>query len=209
MNLRRYGGLSMIALACAAGSYLATYALQQQGHPAWTGGPATAAAQSVTNWLGLTAQQADGVREIEASFAADRAPLEAKLAAERERLATMLEDPATGSEAILQQVENVIAAHDALERRVATHLVAMRPHLTAAQQKRLFDRFASGVREGAGWRWRNGQLENVEGERRGGGPPPGRGPGRGRGPGGGFDGPGRHGEPATTAPASRSEGVRP
>ncbi len=208
MNLRRYGGLSMTALACAAGSYLATYALQQTGRTDRSTG-STAAAQSVTDWLGLTPQQAADVRDIEATFAADRTPLEAKLATERERLATMLENPATSSDEILQQVEKVIAAHDGLERRVAAHLVAMRPHLTAAQHKRLFDRFASGVREGGGWRWRHGQPGNIEGERRGGGQPLGRGPGRGRGPGSGFDGRGRQGEPATTAPAPQSQGVRP
>lgn len=208
MNLRRYGGLSMIALACAAGSYLATYAVQQQGRTDSASG-STATAQGVTDWLGLTPQQASGVHDIEAAFAADRVPLEAKLAAERERLATILENPTSTDDEIRQQVESVIAAHDELERRVATHLLAMRPRLTAAQQKRLFDRFASGVRESGGWRWRYGQPGNLEGERRGGGPPPGRGPGRGRGSGSGSSGHGRHGEPATTAPASQPQGVRP
>ena len=209
MNLRHYGGLSLIAIACAAGSYLATYAVQEQGRTNWADGATTAVAQSVTDWLGLSPQQAASVRDIEASFTTDRTPLEAKLAAERERLATLLENPATTDEEILRQVENVIAAHDVLERRVAAHLVAMRPHLTADQQKRLFERFASSVREGGGWRWRHGQPGNAEDGRRGGGPPPGRGPGRGRGPGGGFDGRGRQGEQATTAPAPQSQGVRP
>ena len=209
MILRRYGGLSLIAIACAAGSYLATYALQQQGSTNSAGGSATAVAQSVAGWLELTPQQAASVRDIEASFATDRAPLEAKLAAAREQLAELLENPATTNEEILQQVENVIAAHDVLERRVAAHLVAMRPHLTADQQKRLFERFASSVREGGGWRWRHGQPGNAEDGRRGGGPPPGRGPGRGRGQGTGSDGRGRHGEQATTAPAPQSQGVQP
>ncbi len=209
MILRRYGGLSLIAIACAAGSYLATYALRQQGRTNSAGGSATAVAQSVAGWLELTPQQATSVRDIEASFATDRAPLEAKLAAAREQLAELLENPATTNEEILQQVENVIAAHDVLERRVAAHLVAMRPHLTADQQKRLFERFASSVREGGGWRWRHGQPGNAEDGRRGGGPPPGRGPGRGRGQGTGSDGRGRHGEQATTAPAPQSQGVQP
>jgi len=193
MNVRGYGGLSVIVLACAAGSYLATYAVQQQMQPGATSGPMTAAARSVTDWLRLTPEQAAQVSDIEAAFAKDRAPLEAALTSARERLATLLENAATTNEEILQQVEKVIAAHDALERRVAEHLVAMRPHLTAEQQKRLLDRFATSVRESGGGRWRFGQRGNSEEGRRG-GPPPGRGPGRGSGR-------GRHAEPATTAPA--------
>lgn len=208
MNPRRYGGLFMIALSCAVGSYLATYAVQQQARTDEAGG-SIAAAQSVTEWLRLTPQQAADVGGTETAFAADRVMLEAKLGSERERLATLLEDPATSDDDILQQVENVIAAHNALERRVAAHLMAMRPHLTAAQQKRLFDRFASGVREGGGWRWRYGQSGDVDGERRGGGPPPGRGPGRGHGPGSGFDGRDRHGAPTTATSGPQSQGVRP
>ncbi|MGD8452715.1 MAG: periplasmic heavy metal sensor [Phycisphaerae bacterium] len=199
MIMRRYGGLSLIALACAAGSYLATYAVQQEERGGPTSSPATATAQSVSRWLELSPPQVDAVREIEATFAADRQPLEAKLDTERERLATLLENPATTDAEILQQVENVIAAHDALERRVAAHLVAMRPHLTAEQQKRLFNRFASSVRESGGGRWRHGQPGGAGDGRRGGGPPPGRGPGSGRGRGG--EGRGRHGEQTTTAPA--------
>jgi Spy/CpxP family protein refolding chaperone len=195
MNVRGYGGLSVIVLACAAGSYLATYAVQQQMQPGTSGGPSTAASRSVTDWLRLTPQQAAQVSELEATFAKDRAPLEAALTSARERLATLLENPATTNEEILQQVEKVIAAHDVLERRVAEHLVAMRPHLTAEQQKRLFDRFATSVRESGGGRWRYGQPGNSEEGRRG-GPPPGRGPGHGSG----RDGRGRHAEPATTAP---------
>ena len=206
MILRRFGRLSMIAIAAAAGSYLATYALQQPGSAA---GTTTAVAQSVTSWLELTPLEAAAVGDIEAAFAADRKPLEAKLAAEREQLAALLENPATRNSEILQQVENVIAAHDALERRVAEHLVAMRPHLTADQQKRLLVRFATSVREGGGGRCRHGQPGNVEGGRPGGGPPPDRGPGRGRGRGGASEGRGRHAEQTTTAPATQSQGVGP
>lgn len=209
MNLRRYGGLSLIALACAAGSYLATYAVGQQDRTSAGDRPTTAAAQSMIDWLGLTREQAAGVQDIQARFAADRAPLETRLAAEREQLATLLENPMATDEEIRQQVENVIAAHGALERRVADYLVAMRPHLTADQQNRLFNRFASSVREGGGWRWRYGQPGNAEEGRRGGGPPPGRGPRHGHGADGGSDGHGRRGEAAATAPAPQSQGVRP
>jgi hypothetical protein len=206
MILGRYGWLIVIAIACAAGSYVATYAVQRQGR---TDAASCGAAESVAGWLDLTRQQAADVREIETSFAADRARLEANLAAERERLATLLENQSASSDDIMQQVEIVIAANNALERRVAANVIALRPHLTGEQQKLLFDRLSRGVREGGGWRWRHGQAGNLENERRGGGPPVNRGPGRGRGQGFGPNGRGRHGEQATTTPAPESQGVQP
>jgi hypothetical protein len=209
MIRQRFRGLFLIAIACAAGSYLATYAVQQPGRVSPSSGSTAAVAQCLTDWLGLTPAQAASVREIEAAFAADRERLETKLTAEREQLAKMLEDKSVTNTGILDQVERVIAAHDTLERRVAAHLVAMRPYLTAEQQKRLLDRFASSVREGGGYRWRHGQPGTAEGQRQGGGPPPGRGPGGGRGRGSGLDGRSRHGEHTTAGPTSQSQGVGP
>jgi hypothetical protein len=201
MNPPRYSGWVVIVLACAAGSYVATYAMQQPRNGAPSSAPGTSASASVADWLGLTPQQAAEVREIEAGFAADRVPLEATLAAERERLAAALENPASTNDEILQQVEKVIAAHNALERRVAAHLIAMRPHLAVEQQRRLFERFASGVRESGGRGWRHGQAGNTGGQRRGGGPPPGRGTGRGHSS--ESEGRGRPGERTATAPTSQ------
>lgn len=209
MRLRRYGGLFLVAIVSAAGTYLAAYGLQRSARPSSSTAPTTAIGSGVTDWLGLTPQQASDVRNIEAGFAADRAPLEEKLGAERDRLATMLEDPATANDEILQQVDNVIAAQNALERRVADLLVAMRPHLTSEQQKRLFERFATGVREGCGRHWRHGQQGEFERRQHGGGPPPGRGPGWGHGRGGGFQGRGRHPQQVTTAPTTQPRGVQP
>ena len=205
MIWRPYARLTVLAAACAVGSYVATYTLQARGSGRGGSG-ATAVAQGVSGWLDLTPQQAACVHELEGGFAEEREELEARLEAERERLAVLFEDLNASDEEILQQVENVIAAHDALERRVAAYLVSLRGQLTPAQQQRLFDRFASGVREAGGWRWQHGRPGHSEGERRGGGPPPGRGPRRGSG------GPGGHARPktpATTAPAPESQGVEP
>jgi Spy/CpxP family protein refolding chaperone len=202
MMLRRYGGLLLVAIISAAATYLAAYGLQRSARPSSSAESTPAAGSGVTDWLRLTPQQADDLRDIEAGFAADRAPLEAKVAAEREQLATMLEDPTTPNDKILEQVDNVIAAQNALERRVADLLVAMRPHLTSQQQKRLFERFATGVREGCGRHWRHGQYGDMERGQRG-GPPPGRGPGWGRGRGSGFQARGRHHQQVTTMPTTQ------
>jgi len=209
MMLRRYSGLVLVAIISAAVTYLASYGMQRSDRPSGEPGAGRGRGPSISRWLGLTPEQTNDIRQIEASFAADRRPLEAKLAAERERLAALLEDSETANDEILQQVENVIAAQNALERRVADLLVALRPHLTAEQQKRLFARFASGVREGCGRQWRHGQHDDFERGPHGDGPPPGRGFGRGHGRGGGHQWRGGPHEHSTTAPASQPTGVQP
>ena len=199
MTLRRYGGLSLVALACAAGSYFATYAVQQGGWP--SSQAAAAVPRSVVSWLGLTKQQSEDIADIEKHFAEDQVLLESRLQTEREILAAMFESPTATDAEFLEQVEKVIAAHDALERRIAKHLVELRPHLTTEQQRRLFNRFASSVREGNRRGWRFGQSDEFRDERRGGGPPP------GRGRGGPPEGRGRRGERPT--PTSQPEWDKP
>ena len=191
MMLRRYGGLSLLALACAAGSYLATYALQSSD---MTATAAAATPPSLVNWLNLTDQQAVDVEDIERHFAEDQAILAARLATEREILAAMFESPTATDAEFLAQVEKVIEAHDTLERRIAKHLVELRPHLSSEQQRRLFNCFANSMREGNRRGWRFGQTDETPDERRGGGPP------SGRGRGGPPDGRGRRGgRPAPTS----------
>ncbi|MEW6252946.1 MAG: periplasmic heavy metal sensor, partial [Planctomycetota bacterium] len=168
MKLARYGGLTLVAIVCAAATYIVTYAVQQQTPPS-DGPPGTPRGRGLTAALGLAPGQSANVQDIEARFAADRAPLVAQLADERDRLAALLENPDTPADQLMQQVDTVIAAHGALERRILTHLVELRPHLTAEQQQVLFRRFAAGVREGGGWRWRHGVPDGAGGPR-GGGP---------------------------------------
>lgn len=204
MIRRRYVGLSLVALAVAAGSYLATHALQRQGRTPPALNLTTVAGSSIAGWLGLSRQQAADVLEIEAAFAADRTSLEAALQAERERLAFLFENRGTPDDEILQQVEAVIAAHDALERRIAKHLVTLRPHLTPEQTKRLFDRFAGGVRECRGPRWQQGLPADQTAGPGGHGPPPGRGWRRGQSPPGVFDG--LNSVDPSTAPATSRPG---
>ncbi|MCA9242482.1 MAG: hypothetical protein KDA32_00900 [Phycisphaerales bacterium] len=129
-------------------------------------------------WLLLSPRQMESLAEVDADFDAQRATLEAELARERERLATMFEDMSASDEDIQGQVEKVIVAHDKLERHIAGYLLAIRPHLTDAQRATLFIRCARGVREAGGYRWRHGAA----------------GAGAGRGPGGRRSGRG-HGPP--------------
>lgn len=201
-RLRILPALWLLILGIAAGLG-STYAWQTRP----TSPAASAPADILGGWLRLPPGQVGALRDVDPEFPADRDELEATLAAERETLAALFEQPDADDGAVLDQVERVVAAHAALERRVARYLLAVRPHLTDPQRARLFERAASGVREAGGWRWRGGRDADLENNRRGGGPPPDRGRGFGRGRGG----PNRTPAPRNpdTQPASQPKGDVP
>jgi hypothetical protein len=84
--------------------------------------------------------------EADPDFSRQAATLKADLAEQRNALAVLLEAPDSSDEALMQQIERVIAAHDVLERRVAAHVLAIRKHLTASQAKQLMGLVAKCVR---------------------------------------------------------------
>ncbi len=190
MNAPRTTLLAAVAVVCAAASYWVTLAWQQ---PPAAAAPTAPAGRPIRllDWLQLTPAQRAAVHDLETDFKRDRAALEAELEAARLRLATAFESETTTDAELLAQVEAVLAAHQAVERRVAQYLVSLRPHLTPAQRTRLLGHFATGVRAAHGFRWRHGAPDGLDasGGRSAGGPPVERGPG-GRG-GGWRGGPGR------------------
>lgn len=150
-----------VALAVAAGvtAFLATPSGRgrgRRGHHA-----------ALSRWLALSPERAQAVREADPDFEQDVDLLTANLQGEREKLADLLDDPTSPNEQVMERVERVILAHNALERRVASHVLVIRPHLTAEQQKQLMGLCASGVRRAAG-RPRHGR--SGDGGGRGGGP---------------------------------------
>ncbi|MBI5865678.1 MAG: periplasmic heavy metal sensor [Planctomycetes bacterium] len=158
-------------------------------------------------WLRLMPPEIEQLRKVDRNFATERTELETALAAERERLAAMFESSSAEDAQILEQVERTISAHDALERRVAKYLLAVRDQLSEEQKSRLFAHCADTVREAGGYRWRHGQSDTENQRRRGGGPPPDRGFGRGRGRGAGAqpEAP----VPDHTQPSTRPKGDKP
>ncbi len=166
MRPRLNGIIIAVFGICMFGSFIATYAWQAE--PARPAAPARPAkpAEVLGGWLRLMPEQLERVASVDPAFAEESARMEAELASEREALATMFEDADTTDEALLRQVETVITVHDQLERRVAAHLLALRPHLTDAQRSKLFQTCAKGIRESGGWRWRHGHGHS-QGEARG------------------------------------------
>lgn len=121
--------------------------------------------------LNLSEQDWSRIRAFDPTFADESGTLTQALAADRATLADLLEDPASRDEAILAQVEKVIVSHDQLERRVTQHLLKIRQHLTASQQKQLMGLASESVRQG-GYRWRGGRASSEtpttgEGDRSG------------------------------------------
>jgi Spy/CpxP family protein refolding chaperone len=173
--------LLLVLLISAGGTFVATYAWQAEPsvpRPVTATEPASG---RLTTWLNVDPRGRDIVNDLELAYRAERRELEAAVAAAREELAALFDGGQAGDEEILAQVERVIAANNALERRTARFLLDVRPHLTRSQSRRLLRHFAEGVREAGRYRWRHGQQQQG-GDREGvSGPPAGRGKGRGRG----------------------------
>jgi rubredoxin len=98
-------------------------------------------------WLDLPTEQCRPLCGVDPDFKAEARALAADLREQREAFASLLEDTQSTDEAILAQSEQVIATHDALERRVVRHILLIRPHLTPAQQQRLMGLCAEGIRQ--------------------------------------------------------------
>lgn len=139
--------LAITCVVCAVGAFLATYAVQ----PATSNKPSTAPA-------GLSIPSNDWSRAcaMDPGFPEESKKLNDAVASDRAKLAELLDNPSANEEAILAQVEKVIATHDQLERRVAQHLLKIRSQLSPEQQKQLMGLASESVRQG-GYRWRGGR----------------------------------------------------
>jgi hypothetical protein len=85
--------------------------------------------------LGLTDEQIRITQEQDPDFETDLRQLRDTLLAERETLLNMFEDPQIENGTLLEQVNRLISAHSQVERRLAQHLLILRPHLDVEQQK--------------------------------------------------------------------------
>ncbi|MBK9118469.1 MAG: periplasmic heavy metal sensor [Phycisphaerales bacterium] len=169
---------TLLLLFGGAGSFWATSAWQERQDHQEVSSSEELPDSPLTAWLQLSPEQLAAMAGPYAEFVAERKILEEELSRERKKLAELFETDTASDAEILAQVDAVSLAHVKLERRVAEHLLTLRPHLTLDQRARLLGRFAEGVRLSEGQRWRHGRNEESTSER-GGGPPPGRG-GRGR-----------------------------
>lgn len=164
--MSRYGIplLCIIGIFSATGSFLATRVVGQPVAvtPSAQPAPADSSAQPLcdpaakvtckirasksplASWLRLSPGQARALEHGE--FSQEAGTLNQTLEDERTKLIGLFETPGTSDQQILQQVEHVIAAHDALERYVARYVVGLRGSLTPQQQRRLMGLCAASMR---------------------------------------------------------------
>jgi len=130
---------------------------------------------SLERWLRLDSDQAARIQELKPDFEKEVARLRQELRDARSELINLFENDQTTDEELRQQIETVIQTHNQVERYVADYLIAVRKHLTPAQQNRLFSLCAENVR----YCWRQQQWRQAQdGEEQA--------PGFGRGPGWGH-----------------------
>jgi len=140
-------------------------------------GPDTAAATRrrppMSHLLELSAEQESTIGKVDPNFRAEAKVLAEKLDAEQDRLAELLEDSGAARETVMAQVETMMLAHNALERRVAEHIMEVREHLSPRQRARLMGLMAERIRvtqnrmQRCRWGWgrgcKNGKCPSADG----------------------------------------------
>ncbi|MGN6368660.1 MAG: periplasmic heavy metal sensor [Phycisphaerae bacterium] len=172
------------------------------GAAAFFAGRGTVAAappDPLSRWLALSPEQSDNVQKDDPGFSSDLPALAAGARQERQKFSELLENPASTDEAIRGQLQRVLDADAALQRRVLDHVLKVRDHLTAAQQEQLMALCAQGFRGGM----RRGRMGGGMGPGPGGGMGRG-GPGRGMGRGPWWQQP--TSAPSTSAPTTGPAG---
>jgi hypothetical protein len=133
-----------LCLTTAAVAFVATLAAKSRG-------PSTSS-------LNMSEREWNRATACDPAFRDEARTLAQTLDDERAALADLLDQPGATDEQVRAQVERVIVAHNALERRAAEHLLKVREQLSPSQQKQLMGLVSETVRH-AGPRWRGGRGE--------------------------------------------------
>jgi hypothetical protein len=140
---------AVLAVGAGAGSFLlgqAGSASRAPERPRAHGSACCCAHPSLCNWLRLSDEQCELIRQADPKFSQEATPLLKNMEQERDGLARLVETTSSTDVQITDRIERLIAAHDALERRVAKHLLAIRGLLTPDQARQLMGLAAAGVR---------------------------------------------------------------
>ncbi len=87
--------------------------------------------------LALTDDQLNHLAEKDPSYEQDLESLKQEVFAVRDTLGQAMGDDSVSDDQLLEQLDDMLAAHGRLDRRVAEHAVIMRDELTIGQQKML------------------------------------------------------------------------
>ena len=89
----------------------------------------------LTRRLGLDEEQVKILEEKDPDFETNSMNLRYALMTEREKLLFIFENPGSSDDELLKQIENFISTYSSIERRIAEHVLVLRPYLTVEQQK--------------------------------------------------------------------------
>lgn len=154
MTGARFLIILLIAGVTGVGAYTATVRTRPAASPPPADDTAT---EALLNWLGASAAQRAELRTHDATFATELKGLRTDLEAKRSEFVATLERADAPDEQIMERLEAVLAANNALERRVVRYLLSVRQHLTPEQQRKLFSLCAEEARHGR--RYRGGRDE--------------------------------------------------
>ena len=101
----------------------------------------------LANRLRLTSEQVMILQENDPNFEFESIDLSGALLAERQKLISLFENYESNDEELLRQIDEFISTHNQIERRIAEHVLVLRPYLTIEQQKWLIGlcrRFENG-----------------------------------------------------------------
>ena len=87
------------------------------------------------NRLRLTQEQVTQIQQADPNFATESTILYEELTNERQNLLSVFENPQSSDNELLQQIDNLISIHGAVERKIAEHVLVLRSFLTIEQQK--------------------------------------------------------------------------
>ena len=121
MNRKRTAMVAVVAFACGAISFFNARSTALSGRES-------------TPWL---SNASDSVVALEEEFNKELAGLITSLMDRQKTLGSVLEDPCTPDEIVLEQAESVIAAHERLMRRAGEHVVELRGNLPAGNREYL------------------------------------------------------------------------
>jgi hypothetical protein len=150
-------------VALFAGGFAGTFAARSVPGP----GERQAERRPLVRWLGLDEDTARVVHELDPDFGIELHALRQAHDDERAKLAELFENPEVTDAELRTRIEAVIAAGNAVDRRVAEHLLLVRDHLTPGQQRKLFDLCADHVRQHRRRGWRNDAPHGPEDQRGG------------------------------------------
>lgn len=160
MRTAQYLGLMGVFVGAALLAGVVTWTLRARAVAATQ----PASGDLLLNWLNVSAGEREELAKHDVNYESDLARLRSQLSERKSDLAATLEKPGSADQAIREGMEAVIAANDALQRRVVEHLLLIRDHLTPAQQQQLLSLCAEGLRQGPRGGWRGGERGGRGGQ---------------------------------------------